>query len=309
MTNTTAQQDTLVRIANLAERPAFDRVRLWGTEIEHPRAGQFAYLLGRQTDVYECKDDPTVQHATDNKCKCHQCEHDCNCRECHRRNSRCQNSYTNELATSPSNFTAPADLLELIGNLTETPEDYSEWFCNYCETELDEEYCPNCDDSHDVGETGSNWGFHTHIDSRDLNIRQVGSVVRLATYAMKQWGSAFGADTDGYNSHATEQEIERIQLEGFTHSRASVNAQGILNWLAKPEADREDPALSSPRVRDKATIEFRNFRATSNGILHLSRVAFARSVVDYIAEGKPVFYLLRETDLEKFLTELEIWKH
>jgi len=173
---------------------------------------------------------------------------------------------------------------------------------------LNEDYCDNCGDSNDISEQSQDWGFHTHIDARDLTIRQVGSVVRLGTYAMKQWGNAFGADTDGYNPHATDNEIEH-NSNGEWRSRCGVNATPILAYFKNyQEADRQDPT-DYPNTSRKATIEFRNFRATDNGILHLSRVAVARAIVDYVVEGKPVFWLLRETDLEKFLTELEVWKH
>ena len=304
-------QATLVRLANIEKRGGWTDapVRYWGTEIEHPRAGQFLTKL-IENEVYETKNDPTVQTAlSPNKCECRECGHKCECNQCDYNRRQCRSSQDNEVALAPCRLPNPRGFIEYCAELTETPDQFAEGFCYDCERETDDEgYCYNCESSDGVSESEQNWGFHTHIDARDLNIRQVGSVVRLGTYAMKQWSNAFGADIDTYNSHASERELERI-ANGEYGERPSVNATPILSYISRyHEADRQDPS-EYPNTSRKATIEFRSFRATDNGLLHLSRVAVARAIVDYIAEGKPVFWLLRETDLEKFLTELEVWKH
>jgi hypothetical protein len=303
-------QATLVRLANIENRGGWDsgKVRYWGTEIEHPRAGQF---LGKliENEIYETKTDPTVAEAMEpNQCQCNQCAHDCNCNQCAYRRNRCSASTHNEIALAPCRLPNPRGFADYCEQLTETPKDYANFWCESCEYDSEEEYCHNCGDDGYTIEQEQNWGFHTHIDARDLTLRQVASVVRLGTYAMKQWANAFGADIDTYNSHASEQEIER-NAEGDWGERPSVNATPILNYIRRyHEADRQDPA-DYPNTSAKATIEFRSFRATDNGVLHLSRVATARAMVDYVASGKPLFWLLRETDFEKFLTELEIWNH
>ena len=314
MKSLTESQATLVRLADIEDRGGWEGernpVRYWGTEIEHPRAGQFLTKLIDNT-VFETKTDPTVKDADnwgDNKCECRECAHDCGCNQCQANRSQCRASGHNEVALMPCLIAKPRGFVEYVECLTESPTDYEDYFCHNCECECDDGWCENCESGDDVGESEQNWGFHTHIDARDLTLRQVGSVVRLGTYAMKQFPNAFGADEDTYNSHATGDEIQRIG-EGEFRQRPSVNASGILNYLARyQEADREDPK-GRPTTSLKATVEFRSFRSTDHGILHLSRVATARAIVDYIAEGKPVFWLLRERDLEKFLTELEIWKH
>ena len=307
-------QATLVRIADIENRGGSvgesNTVRYWGTEIEHPRAGQFLTKL-IDNGVFETKTDPTVKDADnwgDNKCECRECAHSCGCNQCQANRNQCRASGHNEVALMPCLIAKPRGFVEYCAELTERPTDYEEYFCHNCECEAEEGWCENCDSGDDVGESQQNWGFHTHIDSRDLTIRQIASVVRLGTYAMKQWENAFGADEDTYNDHASDNEIERIALGEF-RQRPSVNASGILNYLARyQEADREDPN-GRPTTSLKATIEFRSFRSTDNGILHLSRVAVARSIVDYVASGKPLFWLLREPDLEKFLNWLEVWKH
>ena len=294
-------QQILIRLADIENRGGWEGernpTRFWGTEIEHPRAGQFLRKL-IDLDIFETKEDPTVTPAlSPNRCECRECSHSCDCNQCQYNRAQCRASQMNEVALAPSTLAKPRGFEEYCAELTEEVDDYETLFCEDCESDLD-----------GVRESEQNWGFHTHIDARDLTLRQVGSVVRLGTYAMKQFANAFGADQDSYNSHATEDEIERVGT-GEYRQRPSVNASPILTFFSRyQEADRPDPS-GRPEPSHKATIEFRSFRATDSGLLHLSRVAVARAIVDYIAEGKPVFWLLREPDLEKFLTELEVWKH
>jgi len=316
MPNTTTAINNLELLIEKADLTSGRIVRYWGSEFEHPRAGMYARKLG--SHFLEAKDDSTVSHwGGDNACTCPTCGHSCNCPTCnYRQGGRCSDSQNNEVTMRPYNRAYNADIADYIEHLTETQEDcnaenYAD-YCNSCGDCIEDQdgYCYDCEQtSYDEDGGMENWGFHTHVDARDLNIRQIGTAVRIATYAMKKWAHVFGADEDTYNMQATDGEITALQNEGTVYGRPAINASGIIRYLNEyREADRQDPS-EYPLVSQKATIEFRSFRHTDFSGLHFARVAFARAVVDYAKAGKPAFWLLRENDFGKFLDELEIGKH
>lgn len=313
MNNLTSNQKTLIAMSRKEDpNEAFTNspVRFWGLEVEHPRAGQFAYLTrgSYNLDIWEAKQDSTVPNVDDgsNLCECNECSHRCDCHRCNYRNERCQTSRQNEVAFAPTNHHEPSKLRRYLESLTDTPADFPQSYCHGCDDYLDSDYCDYCDEY--AEEQEQNWGYHVHIDGRGLNFRQVASVVRLGTYAMKQWSDAFGADQDTYNGHATDEYIADIQA-GRCAWRQSVNASPIVRYLNETHESDQTGSHEYPRTASKSTIEFRSFRATPNADLVLARANFARAVVDYVKSGKPVFWLLRETDFEKFLAELELPKH
>jgi hypothetical protein len=112
---------------------------------------------------------------------------------------------------------------------------------------------------------------------------------------------------DGYNSHARQDDIEEI-ANGRVFGRFSVNPVGVINYLSRDESDRTDSRLD-PSAREKATIEFRAMRYTTNPELMKARVALARAIVDYVKDNKPTYWLLRSESLAEILEELEIYKH
>ena len=280
------------------------RVRYWGAEFEHPEAGNHAHHLN--DTIFEAKSDSTIPRGSGN-CSCQECNHSCDCSECDRsRNySTCNNRGLNEVTTKPTNRDWGHHLNDYIRALGETgldPEDFR-YYCGDC----DDTDC-GCDE--DYSEDLSNWGFHTHIDARDLSFREVASVVRLGTAIMRNFPAVFGADEDEYNHHHTnEEELHELATKGeWRGSRPSVNPAGVIRYLSLEESDRQDPD-DYPSSSQKATIEFRTFRYTDSPELHSARVATARAIVDYVKSGKPLFYLIREKNFELVLEALEISKH
>jgi len=280
------------------------RVRFWGAEFEHPEAGNHAHHL--DGTVHEAKHDSTIPTGSGN-CECQACNHSCDCSECDRssRYTYCSNRANNEVATKPTDRDWGRHLTDYIEALDKTglsPEDYRYW-CGDC----DETDC-GCDE--DYSDDLSNWGFHTHIDARDLNFRQVASVVRLGTAIMRNFPVVFGSDDDGYNHHhQNEEELQELATKGeWRGQRPSVNPAGVVRYLSLEESDRQDP-YDYPSSSQKATIEFRTFRYTDNPELHSARVATARAIVDYVKSGQPLFYLIRERNFQLVLEALEISKH
>jgi hypothetical protein len=279
-------------------------VRYWATEFEHPHAGnRWQFMRGL---INEVKHDSTVPSVGED-CSCEDCAHDCNCRNCQQKYRTCSNAGKQELTMIPYDRAWSHQIGSYIEALAETeiqPDDFSEW-CGYhesnqCEYEgEDTDYCES--------EDRSSWGFHTHLDARDLTIRQVATASRLLTAFLSRFEDAFGFDY--YNTNLEESDLERVAEGKLPWGRARVNPAPIIRYFAEyQEADREDPS-GAPRASAKATIEIRQLRYTDNPRLHEARVAFCRAVLDYVAENKPVFYLIRETDLAKVCQELEIGKH
>lgn len=293
--------ETLLRVYRSQERRA-SKVRYWATEFEHPEAGNCANLLGHL--LGDAKHDPTIPPSV-GRCNCPICNHKCDCGHCTRRFQNCSTAHCTEVTMAPTNSAWRVELSEYIRALKDTgldPEDFEGW-CADCDTNANE-----CGCEWDI-EDKSNWGFHTHVDARDLTIRQVASVLRLGNRILSQWEDAYGYDgyTDGWTDEQTITDL--ANGEGSVWGRDRINAAPVLNYFARlSEADRQDPS-DPPHPAHKATIEFRQFRYTGNPDLHGARVATARAIVDYIKAGKPTFWLLREPDFEKVLTELEIWQH
>lgn len=301
-----ANQKLLIKKADLDN---YRYVRYWGSEFEHPEAGNCAYHLANMgAEIYHVSSDSTVPETSDNNCGCDKCQHSCNCSNCQDKYGRCSNAYKNEVAISPREDRNPVAVRIFIEALSD-PELIGNYECYDCDTKSQFSWCENCGED-DLSEAeGNSIGFHTHIDARGLTLRQVGSVMRLGAHAFETWGTVFGAHQDGYNRTITEGDIENVIKGGYVARDTQINAKPIIEYLDRTHEADQTPAQSRPRPAEKATIEFRAFRATNNADLHLARVAFARAVVDYVAEGKPLFYLLRETSFEKFLEALEIGKH
>lgn len=282
-------------------REYLDRCRYWATEFEHPQAGNKAHFLEHLKNT--ASNDSTVPTGAPN-CDCLECGHKCDCRSCNERFKTCNFAGQNEVTTVPSPKQWDSALTRYIKALDETgetPENYEQAPDDYCENcDENREYC-GCDWEE------NNWGFHTHIDARDLDLRRVASVMRLATLLMVRFADAFGEDN--YNSHAYIRDIDEFADSGhWSGGRTAVNPMGIVNYLHNThESDREWEG--KPSDRQKATIEFRSFRFTGVPELHRARVAFARAVVDYVVAGKPLFYLARETNFALVLEDLEIHKH
>ena len=279
-------------------------VRFWGAEFEHPEAGNHAHHLN--DTIFEAKSDSTIPRGSGN-CGCQACNHSCNCSECNRssRYTTCNNRGLNEVTTKPTDRDWGrhlTDYIEALGDTGLSPEDYRYW-CGDC----DDTDC-GCDE--DYSEDLSNWGFHTHIDARDLSFREVASVVRLGTAIMRNFPAVFGSDEDEYNHHhQNEAELHELATNGnWSGQRPSVNPAGVVRYLSLEESDRQDPN-DYPSSSQKATIEFRTFRYTDSPELHSARVATARAIVDYVASGQPLFYLIRERNFELVLEALEINKH
>ena len=273
-------------------------VRYWGLEIEHPEAGNYAHHLGNL--VRESHQDETVPRVS-GKCYCDTCNHSCDCGQCQVRYRQCDHAGNTEVTLNPSLHSWHSEIMTYWNGLVATghkPRHFED-YCNECESANCDPY--DCDTS-----DKTSWGLHTHVDARDLSLRNVASVMRLAGALFQRFESAFGVDH--YNSHATESDIEDMLERGSTWGRSSVNPSGVLRYLNQHEADRSD-LNETPNPHEKATIEFRQFRWTEDRHLVEARVATARAIVDYVADGKPIFWLARETDLAKALTELEIWKH
>jgi hypothetical protein len=292
-------EETLI-FANQKRGSAY-QVRYWGTEFEHPEAGNQAFRIIPL--VHEAKHDQTIPQAQ-GSCGCDNCNHSCNCSQCSHRTNWCSLASHTEIATIPMNYPWDSALhayIKALGDTGLNPSDYQSW-CNSCESD----YC-DCDEDESYSEDYSNWGFHTHVDARDLTMRQVASVMRLATSIMSKHPEAFGVDN--YSSPARETDIALLAVRSEWHSgRPTVNPTGIIYF--KTRIHESDQILEgTPRAEQKGTIEFRQFRYTANPELHRARVAFARAVVDYVAEGKPLFYLLREKSLAKSLEALEINNH
>ena len=280
------------------------RVRFWGAEFEHPEAGNHAHHLN--DTLFEAKNDSTIPRGSGD-CSCQLCNHSCDCSECDRssRFTSCDNRGLNEVTTKPTNRDWGHhlnDYIEALGETGLSPEDFRYW-CGDCED-------TDCGCDEDYSEDLSNWGFHTHIDARDLNFREVASVVRLGTAIMRNFPEVFGSDDDEYNHHhQNEEELHELATKGdWRGSRPSVNPSGVIRYLSLEESDRQDP-YEYPSSSQKATIEFRTFRYTDDPKLHSARVATARSIVDYVKSGKPLFYLIRERNFERVLEALEINRH
>lgn len=273
--------------------------RYWGIEVEHPRAGDYAHLLGSL--MRDCKQDGTIPNLGGN-CQCSECGHSCTCSECPKRwGSGCNMAGNNEVSTMPSATswgTALDSYIMALALTQEEPEDYEEW-CNDCQGNCGDDYDCSCTDL-------SNWGMHTHVDARDLTLQNIASVMRLAGYIFQQFEDAFGIDH--YNHHAREQDILEMLGTGQAFGRTSVNPCGALQHLKRPECDRQE-ATGAPYDNQKATIEFRQFRWTPVQELAEARTATARAIVDYVKAGKPMFYLLREKNFAVVLETLEPWKH
>lgn len=285
--------------------PGHEPVRFWGTEFEHPHAGNRWHRLDGL--IFEVKHDGSVPSGGES-CDCPKCSHSCNCYNCSV-SRYCGNAGLQEVALLPTNRRWHWQITDFLEALKETgvePDTYCDDYCSYhdsrtCEDDgEDTDYC-------ETSESENNWGFHTHIDARDLTLRQVATATRLLTDLLQRFEGAFGEDC--YNAPLSERELSQIPEGYLPHRQSTVNPRGIITYFnSYSEAERQDPR-DTPRASSKATIEVRQLRFTTDPELHEARVAFCRAVVDYVKANKPVFWLARERDFDKVLAELEINKH
>lgn len=279
------------------------RVRFWGTEFEHPHAGVLRDTLGDL--LRESHNDSTIPVVADREdCQCANCGHSCDCERCEISSGWCDYYEHTEVTMKPSCNPAPEQVRHLIQDLADTrlrPADFGDW-CSSCRMDGDDCGCG--------GEDLSDWGFHTHLDARDLTLSQVASATRLLSVFIERFSAELGADGDGYNEPIVEHEIDDIRTGHRVSGRPRVNPNNVIAYFAEwPDpADREDPS-ERPSSRHKATIEIRGFRYTTDPEFHFARVAFVRACIDYVKSGQPVFWLMREESLEAVCQQLEISRH
>lgn len=290
----------LTRLYKAEQAP--DRVRYWGTEFEHPYAGCFRDSL--ESYLRESHNDSTVPIvASREDCQCLNCSHSCDCERCEIRSHWCEFNQHTEVTMKPSQRPRPQEVVNLMQELAGKrldPNDFSDW-CNGCEMDGDDCGCG--------GENLADWGFHTHLDARDLTLSQVASATRLLSVFLEQFSEELGADGDGYNNQLDHSEIESIRQGYRVSGRPRVNPNPVISYFGEHhEEDRQDPT-ERPNHNAKATIEIRGFRYTSDPDFHLARVAFVRAVVDYVKAGQPVYWLAREKSLEAVCEALEFSKH
>jgi hypothetical protein len=99
-----------------------------------------------------------------------------------------------------------------------------------------------------------------------------------------------GREENRYAELNTERDFD--DLLGEYPQAERYRAVNALNWLQNKTEGR------------KTTIEFRQFAGTLDPQLIVARGYLCRALVEYAKASKPIYWLIRETDSKRFLTEL-----
>ena len=270
----------LQKIAEKIEaRQSDSYVRRWGVEIEHPDVSLFSNgQLERWARVY----DNSVRQ-NDCECECEACVHDCNCNQCEITNGwgsedHCEDCTANE-ASSPVML----------------KQRFSDWERREL-AELQERF--EMEDHH-------LWGGHIHVEARDLTIPQIGAVQKVYLRVYDILGERLtGRD---FIVQFAEDYRNMNERERFAERMLAVNVTNVVRWLGwndtpvtigehpdYPEFQDTNPTgPMSSRDERKSTIEFRHFQSIADPDIIEARASICRAIVDYVASGSALYWLLR----------------
>lgn len=253
--------------------------RRFGVEIETPEACKITPW------GFDTTHDPSVADA-DCECECDECAHSCDCPYCERSDygsDHCGSCTDNELA------------LEYHQGTETTGNGYIRRVC---------EQLQEIGSNHEDHYRSHPYGGHIHTEARDLSTQQLATLLRAYKHAQKLFPTIefFGREENDYCSRITESNIEDTAKGWSIDRMVAVNTQNVLNFK---NAQQNNPDRYNMETVYKSTVEFRQFASTNDWKLTLTRVAFCIALVDYIAKGTPVYWLLRTKTWQEFAREIQ----
>lgn len=263
-------------IANRPSRPC----RRFGVEIETPEAGQI------NADGFTKTHDPSVADG-ECECECDSCSHSCDCGNCsitngYEENEHCGECYSNELALAYDyGITTDAN-----GVIAETCQELRNARSDHYDHYREHPY-----------------GGHIHTEARDLTPLQVALVMRYYRHAQRLFPTEefFGREVNDYCSAVSDHHIEQTAQGWEIDRMTAINTQ---NYFAHRYAVEQGRRTQTQRA--KSTLEFRQFASTNDHEITLARVAFCIALVDYTAQNRPPYWLLRTQTWQDFAKEIRM---
>jgi hypothetical protein len=275
---TTKMSEFVIEISERPARPC----RRFGVEIETPEAGKI------NARGFDKTHDPSVSDP-ECECECDECYHSCDCGNCDLSNGygeldHCGDCTANELALEYENGTDT----HANGVIQKTCEELVA-----VESQHQDEY------------RGHPYGGHIHIEARDLTPLQLALLLRMYRHAQKLFPTErfFGRSTNDYCQDVSDYDIEQTASGWQIDRMVAVNTQNVLNFRERCETYPDRYNKNTPF---KSTVEFRQFASTNDWRLTLARVAFCVALVDYVAQNRPPYWLLRTTTWQDFAKEIRM---
>ncbi len=255
--------------------PTGQVTRRYGYEIETPQVARYA------SDIADAGFEITVDGSVDTEgcdCGCSYCSHACDCPNCGFDSwdlEHCGICEANE-ASSPVCYTPkPAIGLGVLSDL------------------------------HEINRQDMDNGGHIHIEARDLSAAQVAAVMKAWRKIYELLPDLVGRD---YNQWAGEMTEDNQKWGEAKH--IAVNARMISYY-------RESLATGSynlspygqPTDSLRTTIEFRQFASTAHAPTIYARASVCRALVDYMAENRGLYYLLKVESASELLELLQPERH
>jgi len=262
---------------NPSDLPPTGRVtRRYGFEIESPQVARFAGDFLNAS--FELSADPSVD-AEECECECSDCNHTCNCSNCGFDNwdmPHCEMCTATE-ASSPVCYTPkPALGLDAMRDL------------------------------HRYNSEDMENGGHIHVEGRDLSVVQLAGVMKAWRKIWELLPDLVGREPNQWCEEMTEEN------QNWGHAKhVAVNVSGVNYYRETIRAKGIDTNPYGPLTTDtyRSTIEFRQFASTAHAPIIYARASVCRALVDYMAENRGLYYLLKAESASELLELLQPERH